>query len=165
MGSCWPRMELLGTFVWGAPQINRSTGRLAERAEAALLRAVLSAHTTAASHTMRTTREARVVGQPERPGAAKVARERSFEVSWCPRAFVLLAPSQTPIKFDSLSYRVKLAKPRGLVVRARNPSKNPPDKCRPRARIHPDSSFKGLFCTRIPMVELVGANEGRFHDV
>ena len=81
MGSCWPRMELLGTFVWGAPQINRSTGRLAAAREAALLRAVLSAHTAAASHTMRTTRKARVLGQPERPGAAKPARERSFEVS------------------------------------------------------------------------------------
>ena len=81
MGSCWPRMELLGTFVWGAPQINRSTGRLVERVEAALLRADLSVRTAAASHTMRTTRKARVLGQPERPGAAKPARERSFEVS------------------------------------------------------------------------------------
>ena len=84
MGSCWPRMELLGRFVLGAPRINRSTGRLAERAEAALLRADLSVRTAAASHTMRTTRKARVLGQPERPGAAKPARERSFEVRLCP---------------------------------------------------------------------------------
>ena len=81
MSSCWPRMELLGRFVWGASQINRSTGTLPAACEAALSRAVLSAHTAAASHTMRTTRGARVPGQPERPGAAKAAIERSFEVS------------------------------------------------------------------------------------
>ena len=69
----------LGWSFWGRlsgepRKLNRSTGRLAERAEAALLRADLSVRTAAASHTMRTTRKARVLGQLERPGAAKPAR-------------------------------------------------------------------------------------------
>ena len=89
-------MELLGRFVAEAPHINRSTGRLAERAEAALLRADLSVRTAAASHKMRIMREARVLGQPERPGAAKPARERSFEVSWCSHAFFACNPFPNP---------------------------------------------------------------------
>ena len=92
-----------GEVCRGSPHINRSTGRLAERAEAALLRADLSVRTAAASHTMRTTREARVLGQPERPGAAKPARERSFEGSWCPHALFFVTFPQTPINVNGLA--------------------------------------------------------------
>ena len=51
------------------------------------------------------------------------------------------------------------------MVRARKPSKNVPDKYQASDEISPDTLWKDVFRTRIPVVELVRRREGRFDDV